>query len=300
MLVMQTTAGLFQYVWDFFLCNMGTFPKSNMKWAVTPLQTCRTVPSTDISSVPSLCYATCREMALWVCLCLSPSPHLPLAFPGNCHSPPVPQVQGGLQEIILLIKLWKRVQKPETINTPSVLKTGDVCCHCWLEASTAKQVGSNFEEQAAQAECSQRVSGHCPQTRVTASLQQEMEITSKTTIPLLSGFLNTNYIRLQVMSLRFLYTVTLNVAFWQRCSTWWWDEADTLLAAAAAASLVKVCAWVWRCGWGTAALLGPARVTGPLTGWPFPLSTSFRLTPSSHNMPARFCTSRRRRPRSCL
>lgn len=26
-----------EYVWDFFLCNTGTFPKSNTKWVITPL-----------------------------------------------------------------------------------------------------------------------------------------------------------------------------------------------------------------------------------------------------------------------
>lgn len=61
-------------------------------------------------------------------------------------------------------------------------------CHCWLEASAAKEVGRNFGERAAQAACSQRVSDHCPQTQVTASPRQEIRIASKTTIPQLSGF----------------------------------------------------------------------------------------------------------------
>lgn len=75
----------------------------------------QTVPSAGSSSEPSLCYATCKELAVCVCVCLSvflPLPALPLAFHSNCHSPPFPQVQGELQEIILLIKLWERIQKP--------------------------------------------------------------------------------------------------------------------------------------------------------------------------------------------
>lgn len=75
---------------------------------INPLHT---VPSANISSVSSPRYAPCREMSPCVCVCLSPSPPLPLDFHGNCHSPPFPQVHGGLEEIILLIKLWKRVQK---------------------------------------------------------------------------------------------------------------------------------------------------------------------------------------------
>ena len=52
-----------------------------------------------------------KWLCVYVCVFL-PLPPLPLAFHSNCHSPPFPQVQGDLQEIILLIKLWKRVQKP--------------------------------------------------------------------------------------------------------------------------------------------------------------------------------------------
>lgn len=72
----------------------------------------QTVPSAGISSVPSPRYALAEKwLCVYVCVFL-PLPPLPLAFHSNCHSPPFPQVQEDLQEIILLIKLWNRVPKP--------------------------------------------------------------------------------------------------------------------------------------------------------------------------------------------